>query len=461
MALYMVKYDLKGPLQNYPRLYASIKACGMAWHAMNNMWFVISSDMSAYKIADRVRLSVDADDKVFVSRLSSDSAWCGLKKRAATGSRSTCSDISKRGPSGRNRPKRLHDALPHADVPVVEIHRGVAVAGHQQELLAERGRGGAWCDVYPSVLVRRGCVHEPGLLPDARHARVDARRLEAGVDDGALRRRPAHHRGEHEQRMLEARQRSGPFVARVVGVHEDVGAGLDLVPRARFHLEHEAAAAGAGDDGTGNFRFLEQGFCKNNLIAGGLDRRTAFSHGPQVLGAAVIGLQAREAQRAGARDLPRQRQRRLARRDAAAAHADIELDVHVEFRPRSFELTKILSIVDAHPEPRARRERREAPELRRADDFVGDQHVLDAALDHRLGLGHFLAAHPDRARGDLAPRDFGALVGLGVGAHANVIALQGISQGLEIPFKFLQIDEQRGSIDLLQPHAYRGGCPHR
>ncbi len=83
MALYMVKYDLKRPLQNYPRLYASIKACGMAWHAMNNMWFVISSDMSAYKIADRVRLSVDADDKVFVSRLSSDSAWCGLEEKGS------------------------------------------------------------------------------------------------------------------------------------------------------------------------------------------------------------------------------------------------------------------------------------------------------------------------------------------------------------------------------------------
>ena len=83
MALYMVKYDLKRPLQDYPRLYASIKACGMAWHAMSNMWFVISSEMSAYKIADRVRLSVDADDKVFVSRLSSDSAWCGLEEKGS------------------------------------------------------------------------------------------------------------------------------------------------------------------------------------------------------------------------------------------------------------------------------------------------------------------------------------------------------------------------------------------
>ena len=83
MALYMVKYDLKRPLQSYPRLYPSIKACGMAWHAMNNMWFVISSEMSAYKIADRFRLSVDADDKVFVSRLSSDSAWCGLEEKGS------------------------------------------------------------------------------------------------------------------------------------------------------------------------------------------------------------------------------------------------------------------------------------------------------------------------------------------------------------------------------------------
>src|SRR5438552_17789020 len=85
----------------------------------------------------------------------------------------------------------------------------------------------------------------------------------------------------------------------------------------------------------------KQGFCKHHLIAGGLDRRTALSHGPQVLGAAVIGLQSREAQRARARDLPRQRERRLARRDAAAAHADIELYVHVELGPRSLELTKI------------------------------------------------------------------------------------------------------------------------
>jgi len=40
MALYMVKYDLQRPLQN-------------------------------------------ADDKVFVSRLSSDSAWCGLEEKGS------------------------------------------------------------------------------------------------------------------------------------------------------------------------------------------------------------------------------------------------------------------------------------------------------------------------------------------------------------------------------------------
>src|SRR5216684_4501105 len=83
MALYMVKYDLKRPLQNYPRLYPAIKACGMAWHAMANMWFVMSSEMSAYKIADRVRLSINEDDKVFVSRLSTDSAWCGLEEKGS------------------------------------------------------------------------------------------------------------------------------------------------------------------------------------------------------------------------------------------------------------------------------------------------------------------------------------------------------------------------------------------
>src|SRR5256885_3705143 len=76
----------------------------------------------------------------------------GWKKRAATGSRSTCRDISKRGPSGRNGPKRFYDTFPHADVPVVEIHRGVAVAGHQEELLAERGRGNARSEEHTSEL---------------------------------------------------------------------------------------------------------------------------------------------------------------------------------------------------------------------------------------------------------------------------------------------------------------------
>lgn len=83
MALYMVKYDLKRPVRNYPRLYPSIKGCGMAWHAMANMWFVTSSEMSAYKIADRIRLSINEDDKVFVSRLSTDSAWCGLEEKGS------------------------------------------------------------------------------------------------------------------------------------------------------------------------------------------------------------------------------------------------------------------------------------------------------------------------------------------------------------------------------------------
>jgi len=47
------------------------------------MWFVISSEMSAYKIADRVRLSINEDDKVFVSRLSTDSAWCGVEEKGS------------------------------------------------------------------------------------------------------------------------------------------------------------------------------------------------------------------------------------------------------------------------------------------------------------------------------------------------------------------------------------------
>ena len=82
-----------------------------------------------------------------------------------------------------------------------------------------------------------------------RRARIEGERLQAGVDHRTVLGRAAHHRRPDEQARLEGRD--GPAVAvavpAVIGVHEDVGAALQLgiEPARRFELE--AAGAGAGN----------------------------------------------------------------------------------------------------------------------------------------------------------------------------------------------------------------------
>src|SRR5512134_815724 len=167
-----------------------------------------------------------------------------------------CASLQR--PPRADRPEVLHDAAAHADIPVVEVDGRIAMPRHEQQLLAQRRRRRACGDLDEAVLVGGLEVLEARALPHRGHAGIDARGLEPGVHDGAIPSRPAHHRGKHEQGVLEARQRRRPVVPRVVRIHERVGPGLDLVPGARLHFEHEGAAARAGDDGAGNAALFEE-----------------------------------------------------------------------------------------------------------------------------------------------------------------------------------------------------------
>jgi len=51
-------------------------------------------------------------------------------------------------------------------------------------------------------------------------------------------------------------------------------------------------------------------------------------------------------------------------------------------------------------------------------------------------------------------------VGFGVGADADVMALYRVCQREEILLESIQINDQGGSVDLLQPLPDRGRCPH-
>jgi len=61
----------------------------------------------------------------------------------------------------------------------------------------------------------------------------------------------------------------------------------------------------------------------------------------------------------------------------------------------------LADIIGAHADPGGERERGQPPQFLPADDLVGDEHVPDAAVDHRLGLADLLHADPDRTQFDL------------------------------------------------------------
>ncbi len=110
----------------------------------------------------------------------------------------------------------------------------------------------------------------------------------------------------------------------------------------------------------------------------------------------------------------------LSGQGAAAATATVDLDQHVE--PDAISRGGLVQdrndacIVDADGDPRTLRQPCQPVDLGGMGDFVGDQHVGDAAAHQRLGLRNLLAADPDgAAMGHLVEGDIGRLVGLSMG----------------------------------------------
>ena len=117
---------------------------------------------------------------------------------------------------------------------------------------------------------------------------------------------------------------------------------------------------------------------------------------------AVIGLQPGEGEMRCIGDFPRQREGRLARLDAAAIAAHVDLDMYRQgdagLGGGGFESGDLRRVVDANADPGAAGEPHQPPQFLTADDLVGDEDVLDPAIDHRLGLADLLAADADRAQ---------------------------------------------------------------
>lgn len=82
MALYQISYDLRKQ-RNYEALFECIKAYGAWCHALESTW-VISTSQSAAQVRDNLRLAMDGDDGLLVTRLSGEAAWYGLSETIST-----------------------------------------------------------------------------------------------------------------------------------------------------------------------------------------------------------------------------------------------------------------------------------------------------------------------------------------------------------------------------------------
>ena len=287
--------------------------------------------------------------------------------------------------------------------------------------------------------------------------------LEAGVDDRAVVGRAAHHRRPHEEARLESLGRGAVTVevAAVIGVHEDVGAALQFGVDAARQLELEGAGAGPGDGRALDAVSRQEVAGAACLVGGPGDRLAAFLPAAQMLRRAVIGLQSTKGEVRRLRDLPRERERRLARLDAAAVAAHVDLDIDRQRDPgltsRLVERADLARIVGAHADAGDMCERGEAPQFLASDNLVGDEHVRDPALDHRLGLADLLNAHADRAERNLLQRDDRAFVGLGVRPRPDIRAGDAVGQAAQIALERVEIDDECGSVDLVEGHADLGG----
>lgn len=75
MAVYAVTYDLLSPGQDYSELHETLKSLGAYSKRFESFW-LIDSSFSAPEIRDKIKLVVDANDKVLVIEVKKH--WAGI-----------------------------------------------------------------------------------------------------------------------------------------------------------------------------------------------------------------------------------------------------------------------------------------------------------------------------------------------------------------------------------------------
>lgn len=82
MANYVVTYDLNSPGQNYAGLIKHLESYPDHWHFQKSAW-IVGPASSAYAVADAAKEFMDPNDRLFVQRVTGDSAWWGYQKQGS------------------------------------------------------------------------------------------------------------------------------------------------------------------------------------------------------------------------------------------------------------------------------------------------------------------------------------------------------------------------------------------
>jgi hypothetical protein len=142
----------------------------------------------------------------------------------------------------------------------------------------------------------------------------------------------------------------------------------------------------------------------------------------------------------------RQRQGRLARRDAAPAHADIHLNQDPEpgsgGGSESGHFFHITGIVDTNTYLGAPRQIRQAAQLPRSNDLIGDEYIGQPGIREHLGLAQFRAKEARGAPAREIPSQPSAFQGFEMDAYLNRAIAEGGEHPLHICIDDIEIDQE-------------------
>ena len=145
----------------------------------------------------------------------------------------------------------------------------------------------------------------------------------------------------------------------------------------------------------------------------------------------------------------------------AARHADINFHQHRQAHAsgfsRRFDQRDLRRVIHTNRHFRDARKGCKAGQFAWADHLIAHQNIRNTAPGQRLGFRHLLHALAHRAARHLQLGDDAGLMRLGMRPKLRPRRRQQRRHGIQVMFESIQINHQRGGIDILLTHAGFGG----